>query len=36
LEDIQTGAPTPSSVPDSPVFAKIKSWFERKTLTESS
>jgi hypothetical protein len=36
LEGVQTGAPTLNSVPDSPVFAKIKSWFERKTQTETS
>jgi len=36
LQEFQTGAPTLNSVPDSPVFAKIKSWFERKTQTEPS
>ena len=36
FEEIQTGARSPTSVPDSPMFAKIKSWFERKTETDPS
>jgi len=36
LEEVQTGARSLTSVPDSPVFAKIKCWFERKTQAAPS
>ena len=36
LEEVQTGARSLTSVPDSPVFVKIKSWFERKTQAAPS
>jgi hypothetical protein len=31
---VQTGATTPMSVPDAPLFAKIKSWFGTQGETE--
>jgi hypothetical protein len=36
MEAVQAGAPTPTSVPDTPVFAKIKSWFGIKGETETT
>ncbi len=34
MEAVQSRATTPTSVPDTPLFAKIKSWFGSKTETE--
>ncbi|HKH28636.1 MAG TPA: hypothetical protein VKA61_09910, partial [Sphingomicrobium sp.] len=34
LEKVQSRASSAASVADSPIFAKIKSWLERKKLTE--
>ena len=34
MSAVQARATTPMSVPDTPLFAKIKSWFEAKSETE--
>ena len=34
LETVQSGASSAASVSESPIFAKIKSWLERKKQTE--
>jgi hypothetical protein len=34
LETVQSRASSAASVSDSPIFAKVKSWLERKKLTE--
>jgi len=34
LENVQSRAPSAASVSDSPIFAKVKSWLERKKQTE--
>jgi len=36
MEAVQAGATTPTSVPDTPLFAKIKSWFGTKGETETT
>ena len=36
LEKVQSRASSAASVADSPIFAKVKSWLERKKLTEPS
>jgi hypothetical protein len=34
LENVQSRASSAASVSDSPIFAKVKSWLERKKQTE--
>jgi hypothetical protein len=34
MEDVQARAPGPTSVADSPIFAKVKTWLDRKWQTE--
>jgi hypothetical protein len=36
FEQVQSRASSAASVSDSPIFAKVKSWLERKKLTESA
>jgi hypothetical protein len=36
MEAVQAGATTSTSVPDTPLFAKIKNWFSTKEVTESA